>query len=449
MSEPNTIQDSSLQSEKSAAQLGFGDAAAWPTAAGQAAADFGMADLAGADLESVGVAQLRVMTRHQGLRIRNLEQALDDSLLSLKDLRSQLIEQNFLEEHLAATEEIANVQQQAILNLKQQLQQLQQKLAQQPVGEDAAALNPPNTPAEKVAAAGRKTKSRTGSGPNHAAAQDAEWGDFPILFGAQQQRMAALEAESLSARVFAASLGVWLHQALTEVRSLAQQVSDRAPQFHQLELRLQQALQQTQVTLQRHQGSMALEADIAALSRETLEQASASLGDRGAPLPTAEELAIAQAKVEDLETEMARQMSLQTLLQHANRELEQDREQQQARLADLERNTADLQEQVLQQAQQASEYQTAIQHWKDRYVADHSQIQRLWELLSVVLPDVPAEVAEILASLQDRPASLAEPGSPELFVASAQEQWNQSPSTKLDLPDFLMRRRQYKARQSS
>ncbi len=364
------------------------------------------------------LTELKTVTRHQGERIRHLEQALDESLLSLREARSQLIDQSFLESHLAATEETANVQQQAILHLKQRLGTLQQALAEQ--------------------------QERIGLPPGSEALPPAELPEqdhtqWPSVFGAQQQRMAVLEAESLSARVFAASLGVWLHQALTELRELAQQTSDPSPLFHQLEIRLQQALQQTQGTLHRLPGAGELEAEIAALPQAALTEVPLE-----STLPTQQEWAIAQAKLADLETEMARQISIHTLLQHANRELEQEREQQQARITTLERQTADLQEQILQQAQQSTEYQTAVQHWKDRYEAHRSQVQHLSELLTHALPEGNREILEILASLQDNPEASLEPGSPELFVSSAQNQ-----STKLDLPDFLMRRRSYKTRRTS
>jgi hypothetical protein len=372
-----------------------------------------------AAIEIADLAELQAAMRHQQERIRHLEQALDESLLSLREVRSQLIDQNFLESHLAATEETANVQQQAILHLKQRLGTLQQALAEQSAG---AGLPAPASLPE--------------AGPHPPEQDHAQW---PTAFGAQQQRMAVLEAESLSARVFAASLGVWLHQALTELRELTRQTSDPPPLFHQLEIRLQQALQQTQGTLHRLPGAGELEAEIAALPQTALMEMPME-----SPLPTQQEWAIAQAKLVDLETETARQISIHTLLQHANRELEQEREQQQARITTLERQTADLQEQILQQAQQSTEYQTAVQHWKDRYEAHRSQVQHLSELLTKALPEGNRAILDILASLQDSPEASLEPGSPELFVSSAQNQ-----STKLDLPDFLMRRRSYKTRRTS
>lgn len=58
-------------------------------------------------------------------RIRQLEKALEQSLNYLHELKQKLKEQLVLEAQLAAAEEFANVQQQAIAQLKQQLAQQQ------------------------------------------------------------------------------------------------------------------------------------------------------------------------------------------------------------------------------------------------------------------------------------------------------------------------------------
>ncbi|HEY9883488.1 MAG TPA: hypothetical protein V6C98_07740, partial [Thermosynechococcaceae cyanobacterium] len=54
-------------------------------------------------------------------RIRHLEQALDQSLASLSEMRLQMVDQRRLEAQLAATEDISNIQQRAIARLKLQL----------------------------------------------------------------------------------------------------------------------------------------------------------------------------------------------------------------------------------------------------------------------------------------------------------------------------------------
>lgn len=63
-------------------------------------------------------------------RISQLERALEQSLTYLAELRRKLKTQDLLEAQLAAVEEIANLQQQAILKLQQQLVQQQQSQMQ-------------------------------------------------------------------------------------------------------------------------------------------------------------------------------------------------------------------------------------------------------------------------------------------------------------------------------
>lgn len=64
-------------------------------------------------------------------RIGQLEQALEQSLTSSNELRQMLRDQHLLENQLAATEEIANLQQQVINELKQRLVQQQQSVDMQ------------------------------------------------------------------------------------------------------------------------------------------------------------------------------------------------------------------------------------------------------------------------------------------------------------------------------
>jgi chromosome segregation ATPase len=61
------------------------------------------------------------LIQHQTERIAQLERALDQTLLQVEEARSQLVRQDWIEHQLAATEEFANVQQQAIHHLKGRL----------------------------------------------------------------------------------------------------------------------------------------------------------------------------------------------------------------------------------------------------------------------------------------------------------------------------------------
>jgi chromosome segregation ATPase len=94
----------------------------------------------------------------------------------------------------------------------------------------------------------------------------------------------------------------------------------------------------------------------------------------------------AQRQITELESELSNQSILQAQLQHTTHELESDAKTTQSRSDQLEKQVNDLQEQVLRQAQQASEYETAIQHWKTRSVESEewaAQVAQLWDGLSV------------------------------------------------------------------
>ena len=66
----------------------------------------------------------------EGSRILTLEQALDQALMVIADLRSQLQIQSLLEHQLAETESCSHIQQKAILSLKQQLRLEQERVEQ-------------------------------------------------------------------------------------------------------------------------------------------------------------------------------------------------------------------------------------------------------------------------------------------------------------------------------
>ena len=275
--------------------------------------------------------------REQAERIQHLEKALDQSLASLEDLRRQLIDQQFLEAQLASTEEISNIQQQAITQLKWQLQQQQQTLATQ------QQLN---------------------------QSQSQLLQDFLTLLETPTDNH-PLQPEPLNAQP-------------SRARHLAQALQARQAEIEQLETELERAhealqIQQAQIDLLQQAHTV----------RQSLNES-----------PLDGELFKAQSKIQDLETHLSRQMTNQAMLQHTCQELEQTRDRYQTRITELEQQTAEMQEQILKQAQQASEYETAIQHWKDRYTQNQTCVNRLRDLLAESLTEPSPEITEVLAQLQ-------------------------------------------------
>ena len=96
---------------------------------------------------------------------------------------------------------------------------------------------------------------------------------------------------------------------------------------------------------------------------------------------------------------------LKAQFQHRYRELEGERHQQQQRLNLLEQQLVELQEQVLRQAQQRREDETAIEHWRSRYVALRPLIQPLKDWANQPKPIPAATIAVLLQQLSPESAN--------------------------------------------
>lgn len=383
------------------------------------------------------LVQARSLSHSQVERIRHLEQALDQSQACLKELRHQMIDQQFLETQLASTEEIANIQQQAIVRLKRQLAEQQEALDSQKMDsqERDRTLQELLTMMETLTQTQQTELGNLHSqlardraeGQIYQQSLEKQLADYQHGFRVQQQRVLELEAEALAARVRIGELEIQLGRAEAQVESLTQTLAERQSSLELLTTELNQARRHLE-----NQPTLIVDAP---QSTHNSRQAKGKVALEGT-------LAIVQAKVEELEAEIARQQTTQAMLQQACQELEEDRERQVSRASELERQTHEMQEQILRQAQQASEYETAVQHWKDRYVNTQNRVQRLKELLEYLLPNPPSELTELLAAMQASTGGIPEPASPAHLTSV-------SPAhARVDLPEFLMRRRSYKNRRS-
>ena len=253
------------------------------------------------------LAQSRSLNRDREERIVHLEQALDQLIVSLDDMKLQIRDQQFLEEQLAATEETANIQQQAIANLKFQINGKQKSLR------------------------------------------------------AHQDLVAQLE-------------------------------------------QAQQLVSEQEVT-------------IAQLSQD---------------------LVTVRAQMETLTGQETEQSLVKNLLQQTCQELEAERDRTCTRLEKLQQETSEMQEQILHQAKQASEYEAAIQYWRDRYTSSQRYASQLKKLLERILPEHPVNLADVLTTLNLSPNEIPMPQLQERALAQATEK-----TLKVDLPEFLPRRHQY------
>ncbi|MCX5963425.1 MAG: hypothetical protein NT070_09850 [Cyanobacteria bacterium] len=268
------------------------------------------------------------LIQHQADRIAQLERALDQTLVQVHDVRSQLVRQEWIEEQLAATEEFANVQQQAILHLKGRI------------------------------------NDRTSSVENSV--------ENPIV-----KNRADISATP-SAR---------------------------------LEVRYVQAQQQIQ-----------------ALSQKLRED---SIQSTTLPEMTDAEREEAwwREQLVTLEAELAKHLQTQAFLQQACTEMEHDRDLDQRRILELGNQSAEMQEQILRQAQQYSEYEAAIQHWKDRFYQLQNQMLSILELYDQLSEPIPDAIANLLDSL------------PQPTVSEQMQSLRRALPRRSDLPEFLQRRR--------
>lgn len=354
-------------------------------------------------------------------RIHQLEQALEQSLSTLEQFKSQLSEQQLLETQLAATEEVANLQQQALAQLKQQLVLTQQALdtqVNQAQIKDQTVQELWITIETLVQAQQAELQElRTQMSQDRRAIQtsqkllETQLSERQTSLQVQQQRVQQLESQILEGRTLAARLEIQLAEAQQRIEALYDRLSERSYALTQLEGQLQQA-----------HDALEVQQELVATLRQTQTQV----------LEQNTTIAALYNKIEALETQLAQQLKIQARLQQACSELSAERDHYQSRTAELEPHTATLQEQILMQAQQASEYEAAIQYWKDRCVISQRHAQQLKNILEQVLPDSSAELEELLRTVEtSTSAEISSVIPPPL--ASPQS----GKHLQVDLPGFL------------
>ncbi|WNZ21513.1 hypothetical protein HJG54_00625 [Leptolyngbya sp. NK1-12] len=358
-------------------------------------------DLTVADYQALldELAQAQALDRERCTRIRHLEQALDQALICLEELRSQVQHQQLLETQLANTEDYASVQQQAIVRLKLQIVEQQQALDAQilETQQRDQAIQELLATIENMTQAQQREVERLRSRlaqdqlevQTHRSRLGKHLQDLQSALESRQQRVSELEAETLAARTLSSRLQGQLEMAQQQIKELSTRLSQNRSHLEQFETQLESAS-----------------------------------GKRLSPAA--------------LSDEIDKQLAQHAQWQQQQHELEADRHHLHMRVRELEQQVAEMQEQILQQAQQATEYETAVQYWKDRYTSIHRQISHLKELAEQLLlypiPESNPLLVELLTTLQvhlpgDRPES--KPITPLPLPRL----------TTVELPEFLMRRR--------
>lgn len=339
------------------------------------------------------LTELQSLNQKRSERIEQLEKALDQTLSWFHELQSKIHEQQFLESQLALTEEYANLQYQEINRLKQQLSQQ---------------LQPPET---ECSAPATEEQLMQGLLQEFAVITQAQSGASQASEGEEK------EPEEAEARVI--SLPEPLGQKLRVLQAcfvtLSQRLSELKAQLSASRITAADLEKQCRVAQQR---SSEREATISLLR---------------------EDLKVAYASIEALKKQSTRQAMAQAQLQHSHQEREAERDRLEARAADLEHQTFQMQEQILQQAQETAEYEMAIQHWRDRYLTSQDFLRQLKESVQKHLPSPPPELAVLLATLDSAEISdWSEVPSAESLASSDFKK-----GLSVELPTFLAHRRNW------
>jgi chromosome segregation ATPase len=388
------------------------------------------------------LAQAQALDQEKVSRIFHLEQALDQALAYLEELRLTLQDQAILEGQLAATEDYASVQQQAIARLKLQMGEQQQALEAQilETQQRDQAIQELLTTIEAMTQAQQQEVERLRlrmsqdqqEAQNHRNRMGKQVQDLQTALESRHQRVSELEAEMLASRTATASLQGQLEASQQQIRELSASLRQYRSSLAQLEAQIEQ----THVVLEeRHTRG----AHLRRTQTVTAEQSSA--------IALQKDLTKAQRQVEALEEQLAQQSIQHTRLQQSHQELESDRQIWQTREASLEQQIAEMQEQILQQAQQVAEHETAIQYWRDRHATSQRQIIHIRDLVEHSLSELTEETAHletpdeahlVLAELLTAIQTIQPAMPPEHLEPIA------LPLPRLgtvELPNFLVRRR--------
>lgn len=415
------------------------------------------------------LAQEQEQSQSRATRIQHLEQALDQALVCLEELRAQIQNQQFLEIQLANTEDYASVQQQAIVRLKQQLVEQQQALDAQILEtqqRDQAIQELLITIEQMTQAQHREVerlRSRLVQDQQEVATHRSKLGkhlhDLQAALESRQQRVSELEAESLTARTLSVRLQSQLEMAQQQIKELSTRLSQHRLQLEQLETQLESQagddLQQAGRTLTEARMQNAVPDRTLVSHPSRSDAALSAAADRSEVADRVVAFALPRWKktpsVEELEQRLAQQLAQQARWQHQQHELETDRDRLNRRVQDLEQHVTDMQEQILRQAKQETEYETAVQYWKDQYAASQQQLSHLKEMAEQLLlqsasPEM-QPLLELLQTLQPQPAIVPPEVVQSVDPAPVPPIGVPIPPlalprfTTVELPEFLMRRR--------
>jgi chromosome segregation ATPase len=380
------------------------------------------------------IAQVCSLNDEQLSRIYHLEQALDQALLYLDELRLKVRDQGILETQLATTEEYASIQRQAIAHLKKQLERQQQAIELYRAGMGdrdqffLQLIERINTLADdhytRLERLHQRLETDRDETRAHYQRLDTTIKELQTALEARQRQILDLEAEALTAH--------------SQVVELEMEISACHQRIRELYLRLEErSLPPTEASLTPDETASPPSTDLAA---EHWLGTPPSPPDDVEGQTAIQKLARSNLQRQTLEQQVEQQARQIAKLQQQCQELEQDRDRQTAALEERDRQNAEMQEQILKQAKQASEYEAAVQHWKDRHTLSQRQMRQLRDVLQQVLPgpdtETPADAFPALAELLDAMQTLLTPEGDETDDTPISSHFG-----TLAVPDFLIRRR--------
>ncbi|MDA0266544.1 MAG: hypothetical protein O3A14_06155 [Cyanobacteria bacterium] len=255
-------------------------------------------------------------------RVCLLQQALDQALYSLEDLKEQVQDQQWLESQLATTEKYANVQEQAIAYLRSQLTHLnttQPSLLQHMAGLLDDWVDHQQSTLNRLQFQIQQGEMELQSYLQHVRDYCQDGQNLAVTDDTQTLE---LEAEVMVARSMAVSLGGQLQSARYYVQTLAAMVH-----HHHADLaHLTGALQTTLTAIAETTASEAMDSE----TSDPTDQA--GLERLNTPIPEDEvitlrhALRVQQVRIHELETALADQLGRQTQLKQRCQTLAAERD---------------------------------------------------------------------------------------------------------------------------
>jgi chromosome segregation ATPase len=285
-------------------------------------------------------------------RICLLQQALDQALDTLDELKLRVEDHQLLESQLAQTEEYSNAQQKIITNLKAQLDEKsewQNHILQKLLLGVQHMINQQQLELERLRV--RIQQSQT------------EVQDYLV-------RIKNYYQSAPSDRLFEQDLE--LTSEVMVVRALTVSLSSQLQAA-------QQHIRELDTSLTRHQVNFArLLAYQESIVRQLADPDSLTQVETEAweedPIALMQIIRAQQQKLEELNHELSEQFRQQNRLKYRCQELAAERDHYKRQLLVLQQENADLREQVLSQASQASEYEAAIHYWRQHSAAESALI---------------------------------------------------------------------------